>query len=247
MARKPISKKLRFEVFKRDGFTCQYCGKSAPEVVLEVDHIKPVSKGGTNDILNLITSCFECNRGKSDKLLNENAVLDKQLDQLQQLNERRNQLEMMIEWRKGLKEIDDELVDILAEEFEDLSGAIVNETGRTNLKKLTKKYDYVTLSDAIEESIEAYLDNCETAFKKIGSIAYFKTNPKANKDKDLYYIRGIMKKRFSYLDEGLAIISLRKARDAGAENDELKEIALISNNWTQWKNNMRERGYEIEY
>lgn len=47
--RVPISKALRFEVFKRDSFTCQYCGRSAPEVVLEVDHIVPVSKGGTND------------------------------------------------------------------------------------------------------------------------------------------------------------------------------------------------------
>ena len=44
--RKPISKKLRFEIFKRDKFTCQYCGKMAPDVVLEVDHIKPVCKGG---------------------------------------------------------------------------------------------------------------------------------------------------------------------------------------------------------
>ena len=38
-----ISKKIRFEVFKRDGFTCQYCGKSPPGVTLEADHIKPFS------------------------------------------------------------------------------------------------------------------------------------------------------------------------------------------------------------
>ena len=46
--RKPLSKKIRFEVFKRDSFTCQYCGKSALDVVLELDHIKPVAKGGSN-------------------------------------------------------------------------------------------------------------------------------------------------------------------------------------------------------
>ena len=62
--RKPISKKLRFEVFKRDSFTCQYCGKSAPDVVLHVDHIKPVKEGGTNDITNLVTACADCNLGK---------------------------------------------------------------------------------------------------------------------------------------------------------------------------------------
>ncbi|WP_446008353.1 HNH endonuclease [Candidatus Electrothrix sp.] len=59
--RKSLSKKLRFEVFKRDSFTCQYCGKVAPNVILEVDHIEPVSKGGSNELLNLITSCYDCN------------------------------------------------------------------------------------------------------------------------------------------------------------------------------------------
>jgi 5-methylcytosine-specific restriction endonuclease McrA len=68
--RKPISKKARFEVFKRDGFTCQYCGSHPPDVVLEVDHIEPVSGGGSNDADNLITSCFNCNRGKADVPLN---------------------------------------------------------------------------------------------------------------------------------------------------------------------------------
>lgn len=42
MTRKPISKKLRFEVFKRDGFRCAYCGKFPPAVILEVDHIEPI-------------------------------------------------------------------------------------------------------------------------------------------------------------------------------------------------------------
>ena len=59
-----ITKKIRFEVFKRDNFKCQYCGKEAPEVILEADHINPKSKGGTDDMLNLITSCFDCNRGR---------------------------------------------------------------------------------------------------------------------------------------------------------------------------------------
>ncbi|MDC4235638.1 HNH endonuclease, partial [Pasteurella multocida] len=67
--RTALSKKVRFEVFKRDSFKCQYCGKSAPDVVLHVDHINPVSNDGTNDIMNLITSCSECNLGKGAKTL----------------------------------------------------------------------------------------------------------------------------------------------------------------------------------
>lgn len=66
MNRKPISKKLRFEVFKRDFFTCTYCGNKPPKIVLEVDHLLPVSRGGKNNIDNLVCSCFDCNRGKSN-------------------------------------------------------------------------------------------------------------------------------------------------------------------------------------
>ncbi len=65
--RKSLSKKTRFEVFKRDSFTCQYCGKKAPDLVLQVDHIKPVASGGSDDLMNLITSCQPCNAGKSNR------------------------------------------------------------------------------------------------------------------------------------------------------------------------------------
>lgn len=61
-----ISKRLRFEVFKRDGFTCQYCGATPPSVLLQCDHIDPVSNGGPTDIDNLVTACQPCNAGKSD-------------------------------------------------------------------------------------------------------------------------------------------------------------------------------------
>jgi len=56
---------LRWEIFERDKFTCQYCGQYAPNVPLEVDHVIPVEDGGTDDLFNLKTSCYACNRGKS--------------------------------------------------------------------------------------------------------------------------------------------------------------------------------------
>jgi len=62
-------RKLRFLIFQRDNFTCQYCGRKAPEVILETDHIYPKSKGGKNKIDNYITACRECNQGKGDILL----------------------------------------------------------------------------------------------------------------------------------------------------------------------------------
>jgi DNA-directed RNA polymerase subunit RPC12/RpoP len=78
MTRKAITKKKRFDIFKRDGFSCQYCGATPPKVVLQVDHIHPVSKGGDNHEDNLITSCQPCNLGKHAVLLN---VIPKSLKQ----------------------------------------------------------------------------------------------------------------------------------------------------------------------
>jgi len=72
--RKGIPPKMKLKVFKRDNYTCRFCGKSPatyPELVLEVDHIKPVSEGGSNEIDNLQTLCIMCNRGKgNDSSLN---------------------------------------------------------------------------------------------------------------------------------------------------------------------------------
>jgi hypothetical protein len=62
--RKPISKRTRFEVFKRDCFACHYCGAHPPGALLEIDHIIAVAAGGGNDVDNLVTACFDCNRGK---------------------------------------------------------------------------------------------------------------------------------------------------------------------------------------
>lgn len=59
-----LSKRLRFEIFKRDGFKCMYCGAHPPKALLHVDHIKPVAEGGSNDEDNLVTACESCNLGK---------------------------------------------------------------------------------------------------------------------------------------------------------------------------------------
>lgn len=71
MARKSTGKRQRFNIFKRDKFTCQYCGRTPPAIVLVLDHILPVSKGGETIDHNLITSCETCNQGKADGLLGD--------------------------------------------------------------------------------------------------------------------------------------------------------------------------------
>jgi hypothetical protein len=60
-----VSKRLRYEILRRDNHTCRYCGATAPEVSLQVDHVHPVSLGGTDEASNLVAACVDCNTGKS--------------------------------------------------------------------------------------------------------------------------------------------------------------------------------------
>jgi hypothetical protein len=54
-------------VFRRDNFTCVYCGRGSPDVTLHCDHKLAHSKGGSDDKENLVTACQDCNFGKGAK------------------------------------------------------------------------------------------------------------------------------------------------------------------------------------
>lgn len=60
-----ISRRLRFEILRRDDHTCRYCGGQAPDVKLTIDHVIPVTLGGGDEPHNLVTACHSCNAGKS--------------------------------------------------------------------------------------------------------------------------------------------------------------------------------------
>jgi hypothetical protein len=67
--RDKMSQSLRFRILERDGFKCAKCGRGNQDgVMLEVDHILPIAKGGKTTDDNLQTLCKECNRGKGGAL-----------------------------------------------------------------------------------------------------------------------------------------------------------------------------------
>jgi hypothetical protein len=264
MKRKSITKKKRFEVFKRDAFTCQYCGEKAPDVFLEVDHIEPVSKGGTNDFLNLITACKNCNAGKSDRKLSDTTVIDKQRQQLEELQARKEQIEMMFQWQKGLVDLDDHVIDKLSEFWsEQVPGFGLNETGLKKLRKLKKSFSIEEIMEAIRISTEQYLrydedgdvtkESVENAWKKVGGIC---RNKKEEQEKPhmkrLYYIRGILRNRLSYLNEPLALQLMEEAIEFNATIESLEEHAKSVRNWTQWRSGIEQfiadqsEGYDTE-
>lgn len=66
---RPVVKLTRREIFRRDGFTCQYCGKHTLE--LTVDHVSPRHLGGTHTWVNVVAACSACNHRKGGRTLEE--------------------------------------------------------------------------------------------------------------------------------------------------------------------------------
>ncbi len=255
--RKALGTKLRFEVFKRDKFTCQYCGKISPNVVLEVDHIDPVSKGGDNSILNLITSCFDCNSGKSNIELDDDSVVIKQRLQLELLQERREQIEMMFNWKKELLKLDDDILKLIVNYIEDkIYGFKVNEKGLKKILPLAKKFAFADILESIDISENKYLrynsdgdpipESVEEFFNKIGGILVNKFRPPIQQK--ISYIKGICRKRLSYWNEktGSTILSnyVAALKNYGWNEEQiLKDLenevipkTIESKNWTEWRN-----------
>lgn len=247
--RKNIPQKVRFEVFKRDSFKCQYCGGTSPDILLEVDHIKPVKEGGDNDITNLITSCQACNSGKGARLLDDDSVLKKQRQQLEDLNERRQQLEMMMEWRDSLKDIDNEAYNMAHDYYANLTGYTLTDLGEKELRQNIKKYGLNSVLDAIDCAIDQYAvrvddhitaDSIRRVFKMVGKICHVKTVDKEKPYfKDLLYIRGIVRNRM-YCDNGAALRLLEMAYVAGASIQSLKDVALTARKWGEFEDTLRE-------
>jgi hypothetical protein len=163
--RESISKKTRFDVFKRDGFQCQYCGSTPPSVVLEIDHIHPVSKGGKGIIDNLLTSCFDCNRGKAAGLVTlvPQSVTDKAIV----LAERMEQLKAFEKLQKSQRKKQEKDIDnierMFQEHFENnWFTPSFRETVRTFLKSLT-----------VMDLLVAMLTSCGRMPDKNRAIKYF--------------------------------------------------------------------------
>lgn len=259
MKRKSLSKKIRFEVFKRDKFTCVYCGRKAPDVILEVDHIKPVAKGGDNSIANLVTSCIDCNRGKRDIPLSVNETLEKQRIQLELLQEKREQLEMLFEWKKSLDELDEYESDLFIQYIEDkIQPYTLKKHFKVEILKLFEKYKQDEILDAINIAAKKYLqydyedkleqNSVEEFLSKIGGVLVNKNLPPIKQK--LAYIKGICRNRFGYWDNTRGSIILnnyvKALTDYGWSDDKILEdletevmsVAKEAKHWTEWRNTL---------
>lgn len=175
-SRKTLPKSIRFEVFKRDSFRCQYCGRSAPDVILECDHIIPVASGGTNDPLNLVTSCRDCNRGKGKKELSDLTAIAIQREQMDAMNEMREQTEMLIEWKKELMSLLDRELGAIDDYLLAISEWKTSAAGKMDLRRLIGRFGFEEVYISLQISFDRYFTGSETswdhAFSKVGGVCY---------------------------------------------------------------------------
>ena len=244
--RKAIKNSDRFEVFKRDKFTCQYCGRQAPDVILEIDHVHPVSKDGQNNILNYVTACYDCNHGKGARELDDSSAVKKQKRMLDELQERRDQIEMMLAWHNELSDLENITATKASEYWSSLvTGFSLNDIGMIKLKKMLRTYTLDEVLTAMQNSIERNLkadtngivvnESAQSAFSFVEKTCKWNRNLKEKPYlNDLHYIRGIMRNRFYYPREWEVLNYLEQAYLAGVEIETLKQIALNCRNWSEW-------------
>jgi hypothetical protein len=160
-----ISLKKRFEVFKRDSFTCQYCSSKPPLVPLEVDHILPICKGGKNDIDNLITACFDCNRGKGGIELNN--VPETIVIKIERMALAKKQYKQYLTLLKNQKKIIDSDINQVVNVYECFFlGYTLTEKFKISIKNFISKLDVYDVIDSMEKS-------CTRVNDKDDAIKYF--------------------------------------------------------------------------
>lgn len=177
--RQGTSNKLRFEVFKRDGFRCQYCGLTPPQVVLQADHIVPVADDGPTEIDNLITACQECNSGKSDISLDQ---VPPQTDaRIEEKRIRMQQLAAYNEFLMEAREVEQEQIRQLGLHWFNFgvkgkgrNKFVFGQAWSHTVKNFLRSLAYVEILDAIDIAKGKICNNDNRAWKYFCGICWSK-------------------------------------------------------------------------
>jgi hypothetical protein len=172
-----VSLKLRFEVFKRDKFTCQYCGRKTPEVILELEHVIPLIKGGSDDLDNLTTSCFECNRGKGVSLL-DTILKERDIhDETRLLAEREFQLAEYNYLKKKIRDREnketEELRNYFIEKFRDYErGHAIDEFPNTLVRQNLKIMSFIDIFELIDIAVDITSRDSKGDYHTVAAAKY---------------------------------------------------------------------------
>lgn len=176
--RKAISKSVRFNIFKRDRFSCQYCGAHPPGVLLHVDHIHPVAEGGTNDDDNLITACEPCNLGKGAGLLTDvPKSLAQKAAEIAEMEEQLKGYQSVL--RAQRSRLDDESWEVAGIYMQHFDTNTILKADRQSIKGFIEKLGVVEVLGAMEKAVATKPHSEYSAFKYFCGICWNKVREAA--------------------------------------------------------------------
>lgn len=245
-----ISPSLRRLILERDEFTCTECGQQVPKVLLYIDKIlSPETEeafAGQPEEDKYTCLCESCYKQAHGHL---------QFKAATRTAERRQQLEMMVEWRRENRSLTSDtnayLIDYINGKIEPYS---LTKQGAQNVRKAVRKSNFTTALDAIDETFDHYVtydkgENINKAsvdefLSKIGGYLYINSLPPV--EKEMYHILNSCKSRFRWWDQqtakGLVLNYIDALREQGWSEDRIledlkTELLRASNeqrNWSQW-------------
>lgn len=249
--REPISKKLRFEVFKRDKFTCQYCGRKPPSVSLEADHYVPVSQGGPTVFMNLITSCFDCNRGKRDNLIDVPQIQVILLDE-KQIDTDRFNIQRAIESYRLNRDNENRGIKHCENVFKNLNGYTFGYWENKKFRRLIKKYSLSEVLEACWESVRCYVvhNTSEEEFSLLVDIslsrvsAYLKVFNMEQDKKNHGYLFGIMRNNFYDFSDTEAWKAIKDSEELEFSIEDMLVAAICGQSISEFRGHLcREEEY----
>jgi len=165
-----ISKKTRFEVFERDDFRCRYCGRTPFDdgVILEADHAISKKDGGNDEKQNLVTSCFDCNRGKSKKSIAPKINIK---EQLKHSKEQLEQIRAMTKLISKQREVKQEKFTWLQEALKDYSNSLFGGMKRAVKNCENKGVEQKDIIDSVDIALDKFLSYDEFYTKDF--VKYF--------------------------------------------------------------------------
>lgn len=164
MARRSVSTRLRFEIFKRDGFQCFYCGATPLQSPLHIDHVVAVANGGEDDPANLVTACEKCNLGKSSVPLTRRVLKVSLLTEAQ--HEQPQQIEVYLEHVRQMTKARAAASEAVAAYWREQLYAGLSEI-QPALPHLIEEFGIARLLQAIDIVVAKSLPSC------LDSIRYF--------------------------------------------------------------------------
>lgn len=176
--------------------------------------------------------------GKGKRKLNDNEEIKIQIEQLKEINKKREQLEMLLKWKKELEKFEDEQVDRIEELLYDNIGGFFTEYGRQKCKNNIKKYGFDEVYESTKISINQYYNegdksSSETVANYIGRICATRKKQKENpKNIKINYLIKIAKNRLCYVND-IKLKSILNKNYTEEDYDILKSIFCEVKNWTE--------------